>query len=330
MKTHVMGIDFGSTTAKTVILDLKGRIIASNVAHMGAVSGEGVTSSIAAALAEAGLTQAEIGRTVSTGYGRRMLDIADKNYTEITCHARGAVAMVPDARLVIDIGGQDSKVISVDANGLVAQFAMNDRCAAGTGKFLETLARAMQVELPEMGPIALEAKQALKISSMCATFAETEVISLLAEGNTKPDVLGAVHAAIASRTLGLVGRVGKKGPVVMTGGVAKNVAAVHYIQEALGMPLHLPSSPQIAGALGAALLALDDYRAEHKVALSEIDDDKLEAMMGEARACAPNCKGDPLLAAALAAAKSAPAEAAPLAGVPLGKKSLWQKIQSHI
>ena len=249
MKQHVMGVDFGSTTAKTVILDLKGNIVSHSVAHMGAVSGNGVKQSMKDALEQAGLSQADIGRTVSTGYGRRMLDEADKNYTEITCHARGAVAMVPGARLVIDIGGQDSKVISVDSNGLVSQFAMNDRCAAGTGKFLEVLARAMEIELAAMGGIALEATQKLKISSMCATFAETEVISLLAEGHGKPDVLGAVHKAIAMRTLGLVGRVGKKGPVVMTGGVAKNPAAVHHIQEELQMPLILPEFPQIAGAL---------------------------------------------------------------------------------
>lgn len=299
MKPYVMGIDFGSTTAKTVILDLKGRIVATCIAHMGAVSGEGVTASIAGALGNAGITQDDVGRTVSTGYGRRMLDVADKNYTEITCHARGAVAMVPDARLVIDIGGQDSKVISVDANGLVAQFAMNDRCAAGTGKFLEVLARAMQIELTEMGGIALQAKNKLKISSMCATFAETEVISLLAEGNTKPDVLGAVHAAIANRTIGLVGRVGKKGPVVMTGGVANNVAAVHYIEEALGMPLHLPKDPQVAGALGAALLALDDYRTSHKAEFAALAaDDSLEEQMGQARACAPGCRGVPAVVAA--------------------------------
>jgi predicted CoA-substrate-specific enzyme activase len=336
MKRHVMGVDFGSTTAKTVILDLKGNIVASVIAHMGAVSGDGVKASIAGALEEAGLTQADMGRTVSTGYGRRMLDIADKNFTEITCHARGAVAMVPDARLVIDIGGQDSKVISVDSNGLVAQFAMNDRCAAGTGKFLETLARALQVDLKDMGGIALEAKETLKISSMCATFAETEVISLLAEGAKKPDVLGAVHAAIAARTMGLVGRVGKKGPVVMTGGVAKNPAAVHHIQEALGMELHLPSDPQIAGALGAALLALDDYRAEHKAEIAALaEDDHLDAEMNQMKACVVGCKGNPALAATKVIggpAQSAPAIAAapPAANLPEGKKSLWQKIQQHI
>jgi (R)-2-hydroxyacyl-CoA dehydratese activating ATPase len=294
MKQHVMGVDFGSTTAKTVILDLKGNIVAQSVAHMGAVSGNGVKQSMKDALELAGLTQADIGRTVSTGYGRRMLDEADKNYTEITCHARGAVAMVPGARLVIDIGGQDSKVISVDSNGLVAQFAMNDRCAAGTGKFLEVLARAMEIELEDMGGVALQAKEKLKISSMCATFAETEVISLLAEGHTKPDVLGAVHKAIAMRTLGLVGRVGKKGPVVMTGGVAKNPAAVHHIEEELQLPLILPELPQIAGALGAALIGLDDYRAENRhLLISEKEDMAREEQMAADKACIPGCRGVP-------------------------------------
>jgi predicted CoA-substrate-specific enzyme activase len=318
MKSYVMGIDFGSTTAKTVILDLKGRVVSSHVAHMGAVSGEGVKASIDGALRGAGLSQDDIGRTVSTGYGRRMLDIADKNYTEITCHARGAVAMVPDARLVIDIGGQDSKVISVDENGLVTQFAMNDRCAAGTGKFLEVLARAMEIELDKMGDIALQAQEALKISSMCATFAETEVISLLAEGKTKPDVLGAVHAAIATRTVGLVGRVGKKGPVVMTGGVARNRAAVYYIEKALGLPLILPETPQIAGALGAALIGLDDFRSEHKAELSLGDDDELEDKMNAERSCIPGCKGVPELAAV----------SPPTASVK--SDDLWKKIQSQI
>jgi (R)-2-hydroxyacyl-CoA dehydratese activating ATPase len=220
-----------------------------------------------------------------------MLDVSQKSYTEITCHARGAVALVPDARLVIDIGGQDSKVIAVDANGLVETFAMNDRCAAGTGKFLEVLARAVEIKLPEMGPLAMQATQALKISSMCATFAETEVISLLAEGHSKPDVLGAVHAAIAARTAGLVGRVGKRTPIVMTGGVAKNVAAVHHIEMSLGQKLVLPPDPQIAGALGAALFALDEIRmAAKRSGVIDEEDRVVDTAMDGARACGPACK----------------------------------------
>jgi predicted CoA-substrate-specific enzyme activase len=292
MTAYVLGIDFGSTTGKAVILDETGAILAAQVSQKGAVSDEGVRVALAAALAEAGLEQAQIARTVSTGYGRRMLDIADRTITEITCHARGAVYLVPDVRMVLDIGGQDSKVIAIDDNGLVSQFAMNDRCAAGTGKFLETLARAVNVPLDEMGPLALEAKDKLQVTSMCATFAETEVISMLAEGIAKVEVLGGVHGAMAKRTVGLVSRVGKREPMVMTGGVARNPAAVAHIEEALGLKLILPGRPQIAGALGAALFALDDYRREGAarrqadVAIEAAVDDPANALN-----CKPACVG---------------------------------------
>ncbi|MGD9662822.1 MAG: acyl-CoA dehydratase activase [Porticoccaceae bacterium] len=289
MKDHIMGIDFGSTTAKTVILDLDGNIVASNVSQLGSVSGAAVMASIEATLKEAGLTQERIARTVSTGYGRRLIDLVDKSYTEITCHARGAVAMVPDARLVIDIGGQDSKVIAVDKHGMVDNFAMNDRCAGGTGKFFEVLARAMEVDLDEMGRMALEAVEDLTISSMCATFAETEVISLLAEGVPKPEILGAVHRAIAKRTMGLVARVGKKTPVVMTGGVANNVAALRAIEKELGCPLIKPSSPQIAGALGAAMLGLEEYQGLAKADFVGDEPD----IVDPGRSTAPKCKTSP-------------------------------------
>jgi predicted CoA-substrate-specific enzyme activase len=291
MSAYLLGIDFGSTTGKAVILDADGAVRAAEVSQKGAVSDEGVRAALAAALAVAGIELRQIARAVSTGYGRRMLDIADRTMTEITCHARGAVHMIPGARMVIDIGGQDSKVIAIDPNGLVAQFAMNDRCAAGTGKFLETLARAVNVELDEMGPLALQARQRINVTSMCATFAETEVISLLAEGIAKVEVLGGVHAAMAKRTLGLVSRVGKREPIVMTGGVARNPAAVRHIEEALGCKLILPQQPQIAGALGAALFALDDFRKEgasRRQADLAIERD-LEGAEAALRSCKPAC-----------------------------------------
>ncbi len=292
MTAYVLGIDFGSTTGKAVILDDTGAVLAAQVSQKGAVSDEGVRVALAAALAEAGITEKQIARTVSTGYGRRMLDIADRTITEITCHARGAVHLVPTVRMVLDIGGQDSKVIAIDENGLVAQFAMNDRCAAGTGKFLETLARAVNVPIDEMGPLALEAKDKLQVTSMCATFAETEVISMLAEGIAKVEVLGGVHGAMAKRTVGLVSRVGKREPMVMTGGVAKNPAAVAHIEEALGLKMILPEQPQIAGALGAALFALDDYRREG--AARRQADAAIEAAVDDpanALNCKPACVG---------------------------------------
>jgi (R)-2-hydroxyacyl-CoA dehydratese activating ATPase len=291
MSAYLLGIDFGSTTGKAVILDADGAVRAAEVSQKGAVSDEGVRAALAAALAVAGVELRQIARAVSTGYGRRMLDIADRTMTEITCHARGAVHMIPGARMVIDIGGQDSKVIAIDPNGLVARFAMNDRCAAGTGKFLETLARAVNVELDEMGPLALQARQRINVTSMCATFAETEVISLLAEGIAKVEVLGGVHAAMAKRTLGLVSRVGKREPIVMTGGVSQNVAAVHFLQQELKTTLIIPPGAQTAGALGAALFALDDLRSEKAEGSTkaEVLDDEVEQQLALPQDCSPAC-----------------------------------------
>lgn len=295
MTAYAMGIDFGSTTAKVVILDESGGTVAAAISQKGAVSDEGVRMALADALQQAGIEQSAIRKVVSTGYGRRMLDIADRSITEITCHARGAVALVPQARVVLDIGGQDSKVIAIDANGLVARYAMNDRCAAGTGKFLEVLARAVNVELERMGSVALEATETVGITSMCATFAETEVISLLAEGHSKPVVLAAVHQAIANRTVGLVGRVGKRDPMVMTGGVSHNIAAVHYLEKALATSLIVPPGAQTAGALGAALFALDDLRAEAAEPGKRIADED-DGVLAEPLECKPACEKKGLFA----------------------------------
>jgi predicted CoA-substrate-specific enzyme activase len=254
-----MGVDLGSTTAKTVILDAAGDAVATSIVQMGAVSRAGVQASMERAMETAGVEAGDIARTVSTGYGRRLVKIADNSFTEITCHARGAAALWPGVRLVIDIGGQDSKVIAVDENGFVDRFAMNDRCASGTGRFFEVLSRALEIDIDQIGAVALQGSGDLEVSSMCATFAETEVISLLAQGAEPADIAASVHRAVAARTLGLLAQVGKRTPIVMTGGVAKNPAAVHFLSEALGLPVQIPSDPQISGAFGAALLARDEH-----------------------------------------------------------------------
>jgi predicted CoA-substrate-specific enzyme activase len=272
---YLMGVDLGSTTAKTVILDTSGSPAATNVVQMGAVSRAGVQASIEQALEAAGIQQADVARTVSTGYGRRLVAIADNSFTEITCHARGAATLWPGVRLVIDIGGQDSKVIAVDENGYVDRFAMNDRCASGTGRFFEVLGRALEIEIGDIGELALQGSDDLEVSSMCATFAETEVISMLAHGNEKADIAASVHRAVAARTLGLVAQVGKRTPIVMTGGVAKNPAAVQYLSKALNLPVQVPSDPQISGAYGAALLALDAYQGERAAAEADRRDEAL-------------------------------------------------------
>jgi predicted CoA-substrate-specific enzyme activase len=284
MSSYVMGVDLGSTTAKTVLLDTGGGLASSNVVQMGAVSRAGVQASMDQALEAAGAHVSDVVRTVSTGYGRRLVTVADNTFTEITCHARGAATLWPGVRLVIDIGGQDSKVIAVDENGYVDKFAMNDRCASGTGRFFEVLSRALEIDIDKIGAVALEGSDDLEVSSMCATFAETEVISLLAGGAEPADIAASVHRAVAARTLGLVAQVGKRTPIVMTGGVANNPAAVHYLSAALRLPVQVPKDPQISGAYGAALLALDAYQGDQAAAAAARQDEALAAPLPAAPA----------------------------------------------
>lgn len=262
MALFTLGVDSGSLTAKAVIMDGNRQIVSHSVKQLEFVSEKAVRIAIENALATAGLELSNMAYIVSTGYGRRRLSFAGKAVTEISCHAKGANYVFPDARTVIDIGGQDSKVISVDTSGNVHNFAMNDTCAAGTGQFLEVMARALGVELEKIGELSLQVQTKLKISSMCTVFAESEVISLVAQGHTKEDILSAIHEAIARRISGLVGRVGLRQPVIMTGGVAKNIGVVCALEKELGVSISLPSEPQIVGAIGAALFALDYASAD--------------------------------------------------------------------
>lgn len=285
-----MGVDLGSTTAKAVVVDGDARIVGSTVVQMGAVSRQAVQVAIDGALADAGLVQADIARTISTGYGRKLVATADKSFTEITCHARGAAALHPGVRLVIDIGGQDSKAIAVDDDGLVDRFAMNDRCASGTGRFFDVLARALEVDVADISDLALRGDEGLEVSSMCATFAETEVISLLAQGAEQADIAASVHKAVASRTVGLVAQVGKASPVVMTGGVARNAALVRHLSAALRLPIVVLDTPQIAGALGAALIARDEHAGALSAAAVEDADRRTGQDLAAALAMtAPHC-----------------------------------------
>jgi predicted CoA-substrate-specific enzyme activase len=289
MSWYTMGVDLGSTTAKVAIVDAAGEMVGSKIVQMGAVSREAVKVAMAAALDEAGITEDDIVRTISTGYGRKLVP-SDKTFTEITCHARGASRMLPGVRLVIDIGGQDSKAIAVDEDGLVDRFAMNDRCASGTGRFFDVLARALEVPVTEVGPLALTGDESLEVSSMCATFAETEVISLLAQGAETADISASVHKAVAARTLGLVAQVGKASPVVMTGGVAKNPALVKYLSEALRLPIEMLDEPQIAGAFGAAIIAREEHLGNLAAA---VQDETTAQQLGSALGgvAVPGCAG---------------------------------------
>lgn len=293
-----MGVDLGSTTAKVVILDEAGDIRAAEVVQMGAVSKAGCARALEVALGSAGLLREDITATIATGYGRKLVPGVDRTFTEITCHARGAAAMCPGVRLVVDIGGQDSKAIVVGTDGadtgIVDDFAMNDRCASGTGRFFEVLARAIECDLSDLAGLALRGEKNLEVSSMCATFAETELISLLAQGERREDIAASVHRAVAARTMGLIAQVGRHTPVVMTGGVARNQAAVHFLAETLRTEVIVPDSPQITGAYGAALLARESAGREAAVPAARGAGENAVGAREPARSC-DTCEVAPLM-----------------------------------
>lgn len=261
----VVGLDIGSHYTKAVIIDLKGSILSHKIIKSGAVYAEAANNVINESLKSVSLDIGQVKKIILTGYGRQSVNFDKKDVhqiTEITCHAKGATWVFPNARTIVDIGGQDSKVISVGEQGMVRNFAMNDICAAGTGRFLEVMAGALDININEMGELSFHSKENLHISSMCTVFAETEVISLITKGHAKADIINAVHQAIARRVTGLVAKIGVMEPVVMTGGVAKNAGVVYALKKQLGVEIKVPEEPQIIGALGAALVGRSQIYSE--------------------------------------------------------------------
>ncbi|QGU96161.1 3-hydroxyacyl-ACP dehydratase [Clostridium bovifaecis] len=253
----VMGIDSGSTSTNVVILSETAQILAYSIVKTGAKSSVGVNNAVNLALKKANLKFEDISYIISTGYGRVSIPFANERITEITCHAKGSFFLNPTIRTIIDIGGQDSKAIKIDDNGNIIDFAMNDKCAAGTGRFLEMMAKTLEVSIDEMGYLALSWKEDISITSMCSVFAESEIISLIAINKEKSDIIHGLCNSIASRTLSLADRIKRRGGYIMTGGVAKNIGVVKAIEEKLGEKIFIPAEPEIVGALGAALIALD-------------------------------------------------------------------------
>jgi len=251
----VAGIDVGSVSAKAVLL-AAGEVAAEATIPTGANSRQASERVLRLALERARGDLEEIAAVVATGYGRQAVQLAQRRVTEITCHARGACHLVADVGTLIDIGGQDSKVIRISGQGTVGDFVMNDRCAAGTGRFLEVMARALDVPLAQLGQLS-QAGRAAPISSMCTVFAESEVVSLVAEGVPVAEIVAGLHAAVAERIFGLVERLGLAPQVVMTGGVAYNTGVVRAIEERLNCPVVVPPAPHTVGALGAALIAAE-------------------------------------------------------------------------
>ncbi len=253
----VAGIDIGSLTAETVILNDERKVLSYSIVFTGASSKRAYETSFQQALCTSGLESNSIAYIVSTGYGREIVPFANDQVTEITCHARGAHFLHPQTRSIIDVGGQDSKTIKVNEQGKVMNFAMNDKCAAGCGRFLEVMAHALEIDLEDMGKLSLSSQQFVPISSMCTVFAESEVISLIAHGYPVEDIINGLHWAISDRIIGLLERVGVAEDVMMSGGVAKNIGVVKAIEKKLGVKLYISEEPQIVGALGAALIALE-------------------------------------------------------------------------
>ncbi|MFP4500670.1 MAG: acyl-CoA dehydratase activase [Candidatus Hydrogenedentota bacterium] len=251
------GVDVGSATTKCVLIDEAGCVLTQVVLPSGGKLTAAADRAIAQAIGEAGGTPDNIAALVSTGYGRENVKNRTKAVTEITCHARGAHTVFPEARSVIDIGGQDSKAIAIEPDGRVRRFEMNDKCAAGTGRFLDVMARTLEIDLKDIGPTALTAEKPAHISSTCTVFAESEVISLLAQDMAIPEILAGLCEAIAQRVNSLATRVGMHPEVMMTGGVAKNAGVVKAIETKVGHPITVPPEPQTIGALGAALFARD-------------------------------------------------------------------------
>jgi len=257
MSGYYAGIDSGSTTTNAVIMDNKKQILASSTIPTGVQIMESANRALEEALLKADINRKQISRTVTTGYGRAGISFREKEVTEITCHAKGAFFLNPAVRTVIDIGGQDSKVIRLDENGTVYDFVMNDKCAAGTGRFLELMSQSLGLTMEEMGKRGIDTKEDIVISSMCSVFAQSEVVSLIASGKRVEDIIHGLNRSIAAKVLSLAGRKVLEREWMMTGGVARNIGVVNAVEEKLGGKVIVPNEPEICGAIGAALIAID-------------------------------------------------------------------------
>ncbi len=250
-----VGIDSGSTTTNILAMDETGKVRASAIIRTGARAATAAERALAEVRKQLGPDAAGIKRIIATGYGREFISFADGTKTEISCHAKGAHFAVPAARCVIDIGGQDSKVICLDEDGNVMNFVMNDKCAAGTGRFLEMMAQTLEMSLSEMDRLSAKWKKDLTISSTCTVFAESEVVSMIAENKDAADIIHALDKAVAAKTCAMVKRTNGSAPYMMTGGVANNPGVAREIEKKLGEKLIIMEHPDLIGALGAALFA---------------------------------------------------------------------------
>ena len=253
----VGGVDVGSTQTKAVVMDGQRRILGRSLIDTGGIVTAAAETAFRQACDDAGVQRREVAYVVGTGYGRYKVTFGDTQVTEISCHARGGQYLFPGTRTVLDIGGQDTKAIKIGPEGQVLDFCMNDKCAAGTGRFLGAAAMALDIPLGELGPMALLAKNPVKITTTCTVFAETEIINWLARGKKVEDVLMGVHQAIATRSISLLRRVGVEDELTFTGGVTRNTAMVRILEEMLETHLNVSEEAHYMGAIGASLFALE-------------------------------------------------------------------------
>ncbi|MBW1785786.1 MAG: 2-hydroxyglutaryl-CoA dehydratase [Deltaproteobacteria bacterium] len=258
---HTLGIDIGSASSKAVIVGMDG-IVAQAIIETGPESRGSAEAVISMVLAEADMKPDQMAFVIATGYGRINVPFADEIITEIACHAKGVHYLFPDARTVLDMGGQDCKAIRVGPDGSHINFSMNDKCAAGTGRFLEIMSVQLAVPLDQIGRLSLQADQDAKISNVCTVFARTEVSRQLRRGQSKANILGGVHAATADRSYSLLKRVGIEADFVISGGIAKNIGVVRRVEDRVGLPAHISEEPQIIGALGAAIFARERVQTQ--------------------------------------------------------------------
>lgn len=249
------GIDIGSISAKAAILE-DGRILGTRVGFTGYNAGTAGRRIFEELLTELGIEASSIEKIVSTGYGRNSVDFANKAMTEIICHGAGAYFSNSAVRTVVDVGGQDSKALVLDDAGKVKDFVMNDKCAAGTGRFLEVMARALEVNLDDFGGLSLHSEKPAKISSICTVFAESEVISLISKGEARENIIAGIHESVASRVYSMAQRLPIKAPIMMTGGVAKNIGLVRVLEKRFNTDILVTEYAQVNGAIGAAVMAL--------------------------------------------------------------------------
>ncbi len=254
---YAAGVDVGSTQTKAIVLDEQGEIAGRALIDTGANVVVAAERAYAEALHAAGVPEQEVEYVVGTGYGRYRVTFGNAQTTEISCHARGAVKLFPATRTVVDMGGQDTKAIRVSPDGEIVDFCMNDKCAAGTGRFLGAVAAALDVPLSDLGALALRSDKPVKISTTCTVFAESEVLAWLGRGKKVEDILLGVHRSMVTRSIGLMRRVGIDREVTFTGGVTKNVGIVHELNAALGFEVNVSDDAPYMGAIGAALFARD-------------------------------------------------------------------------